>query len=83
MNAYNPLAAMKRPEEAGSARAQAEAIVSEVGESRSELVTKEHLDTALEVALDKFTVRIGVIVAAMLTLFCTIIGTLVSVFATH
>jgi hypothetical protein len=77
MNAYNPLASMKRLEDAGLARPHAEAIASEIEDGRSQLVTEDRL----EAALDRQTIKLSIIMAGMLTLFCTIIGVLTSLFA--
>lgn len=74
MNAYNPLTSAHRLESAGLSRTQAEAIASEIGDGTNDLVTKEQL----EAALDKVTIRLSVINAGMLTLACTILGTLIA-----
>ena len=74
MNAYNPLASMKRLEDAGLARPQAEAIAFEIGDCTSDLVTKEQL----EAALDRVTIRISIILGAVITLACTILGVVLS-----
>ena len=79
MNAYNPLDATKRLEAAGLERRYAEAIASEITGGTADLVTKDQL----EAALDKQTIKMSVIMAAMLTLFSTVIGVVVSVFAAH
>ena len=77
MNAYNPLASMKRLEDAGVPRPHAEAIASEISEGTNDFVTKN----MLEAALDKQTIKISIIMAGMLTLTCTIIGTIVGLIA--
>ena len=79
MNAYSPLASMKRLEEAGLTRAHAEAIAAEIEDGRSALVTEAQLTAAL----DRQTIKMSVIIAAMLTLFCTVVGVIVSLFAAH
>lgn len=70
MNAYNPLESMKRLEQAGLARQHAEAIAAEIGDGTSSLVTKEQL----EAALDRVTIRLSVIIGAIITLACTVLG---------
>ena len=79
MNAYNPLASMKRLEEAGLSRPHVEAIASEISDGTSSFVTKE----MLEAALDKQTIKIGIMTSAIVALACTILGTIVSVLVTH
>jgi hypothetical protein len=74
MNAYNPLASMKRLEEAGVPRLQAEAIAAEIGDGTSDLVTTERLDAAL----DRQTIKLGGFVAALVALATTILGLLIS-----
>ena len=74
MNAYNPLTATHRLEETGLSRKQSEAIASEINEGTSDLVTQEQMDAAL----NKQTIRMSVINAGMLTLACTILGTLIA-----
>ena len=74
MNAYNPLSAAHRLEETGLSRKQSEAIASEINEGTNDLVTKDQLLAAL----DKQTIRIAVINAGMLTLACTILGTMIA-----
>lgn len=74
MNSYNPLSAAQRLEAAGLSRKQAEAIAEEINDGTSEFVTKEQL----EAALDKQTIRMSIINAGMLTLTCTILGTLIA-----
>ena len=77
MNAYNPLTAAHRLEETGLSRKQAEAIASEITDGTSSFVTNEQLAAAL----DKQTIRMSVINAGMLTLVCTILGTLIAILA--
>ena len=77
MNMYNPLSSAQRLEAAGLTRKQAEAIAGEIDGGTTEFVTK----AVLEAALDKQTIKLSIITAAMLTLFCTIIGTLVAILA--
>ena len=79
MNAYNPLASMKRLEEAGVPRPHAEAIASEISDGTNDLVTKD----VLEAALDKQTIKMSIIIAGMLTLTCTIIGTITALLVIH
>ncbi len=71
---YNPLHATKRMEAAGLSRGQAEAIASEIGDSRDELVTKDYLEIALESALNRQLTRVGVMVSAIVALACTVMG---------
>ena len=55
MNAYNPLESTRRLEAAGLDRAQAEAIASEIGDSKNDLVTTDVLAlqlSTLEARLD-------------------------------
>ena len=75
MNAYNPLASMKRLEQSGLPRPQAEAIASEITEGANSLVTKEQLDAAM----DRLTVRLGAMVAGIVALACTVMGVLISI----
>jgi hypothetical protein len=74
MNSYNPLSSAQRLESAGLSRKQAEAIASEIDGGTSDLVTKDQL----EAALDKQTIRMSIIMAGLLTLTCTILGTLIA-----
>ena len=74
MNAYNPLSSAQRLEAAGFPRKQAEAIAGEITDGTGDLVTKDQL----EAALDKQTIQMSVINAGMLTLTCTILGTLIA-----
>ena len=75
MNAYNPLQSTKRLEEAGLSRQQAEAIATEISDGTNDLVTKDMLDAAL----DKQTIKIGVLVAAIIAVACTIMGVIFSI----
>lgn len=74
MNAYIPLSSAQRLEAAGLTRKHAEAIAGEISDGTNDLVTKDQL----EAALDKQTIRMAVINAGMLTLACTILGTLIA-----
>ena len=76
VNAFNPLEATKRREAAGIVRGHAEAIASEIDGTVSNLVTTEYFRERLDAALDKQMIRMSVINAGMLTLACTILGTL-------
>ena len=89
MNAYNPLQSTRRLEAAGLGRAQAEAIASEIGDSKNDLVTTDVLtlkldtldtkfETRLDAALNRQLVRIGILFAALMTLACSVIGVLIS-----
>lgn len=74
MNAYNPLESMKRLQQAGITRRHAEAIAAEIGDGMSNLVTNERLDAAL----DRVTIRLGLIVVGAITLACTVLGVILS-----
>jgi hypothetical protein len=74
MNAYNPLDAMKRLEAAGLERRQAEAIAGEINDGTSGLVTKEQLDAAL----DRTTIRIGILTSGIVAVATTVLGVLIS-----
>ena len=74
MNAYNPLASAQRLESAGLTRKHAEAIASELTEGTSDLVTKEQLVAAL----DKQTIKIGIMMSAIIALACSIMGVIIS-----
>ena len=75
MNAYNPLEAMKRLQQAGIARQHAEAIAAEIGGGMSNLVTGEQL----EAALAKQTIRSGVVTAGIVAVATSVLGLLISV----
>ncbi|MFM9978577.1 MAG: hypothetical protein ACKVOP_11115 [Sphingomonadaceae bacterium] len=77
MNSYNPLSSAQRLAASGLPREHAEAIAAEIEGGVTELVTKEMLDAAL----DKQTIKISVIMAGLLTLMCTILGTLIALLA--
>ena len=74
MNAYNPLTAAHLLEDTGLPRKQAEAKASVVNDGTSDLVTKEQLVAAL----DKQTIKISVMVAAIVALACSIVGVIIS-----
>ena len=78
MNAYNPLEAMKRLEQAGIARQHAEAIAAEISDGVGDLVTKEYLKEQLDAALDKQTIKIGILMSAIIALACTVMGVVFS-----
>jgi len=78
MNAFNPLEATKRLEAAGIARGHAEAIASEINASNDDLVTKDFFKRELDAALDRVTIRLGLIVVGAITLACTVLGTVLS-----
>jgi hypothetical protein len=75
MNAYNPLDSMKRLEAAGVERRQAEATAGEINDGTSNLVTKEQL----EAALDKTTIRIGILTSGIVAVATAVLGFLISV----
>lgn len=82
MNAFNPLEATKRLQAAGITRRHAEAIASEINASNNELVTKtyfkEKLDSALESALAKQTMRNGMVTSGIVAVATTVLGLLIS-----
>lgn len=74
MNSYNPLSASHRLEAAGLPRQQAEAIATEITDGTNDLVTKEQLTAAL----DKQTIKIGIMMSAIIALACSILGVVLS-----
>ena len=70
MNSYNPLSSAQRLEAAGLPRKQAEAIAGEITDGTNDLVNKEQLVAAL----DKQTIKIGIMVSAIVALACSIMG---------
>lgn len=74
MNAFNPIATMKRLEGAGMDRKQAEALADEMRSAIVPLVTEEQL----KAALDRQTIRLGLIVVGAVSLACTILGAVLS-----
>ena len=74
MNVYNPLDSMRRLEAAGLERRQAEAIADEIVGGTRDLVTKSEL----EAALDKTTIRIGILTSGIVAVATTILGVLIS-----
>lgn len=74
MNAYNPLDSMKLLEASGLPRQHPEAIASEIGDGTNDLVTKEQLDAAL----DKTTIRIGILTSGIVAVATTILGVLIA-----
>jgi len=78
MNAFNPLESTKRLEAAGIARGHAEAIASEINASNDDLVTRDYFKRELDAALDRVTIRMGLIVVGAITLACTVLGTVLS-----
>ena len=78
MNAFNPLESTKRLEAAGIARGHAEAIASEINASNDDLVTRDYFKRELDAALDRVTIRLGLIVVGAITLACTVLGTVLS-----
>jgi len=79
MNAYNPLSATHRLEAAGLDRKQAEAIASEISDSKSDLVTKDYLKEQLDAEFSKFTVRLGGLIAGMVAVATAVPGLLISI----
>jgi hypothetical protein len=74
MNMYNPLTATQRLEASGISRKQAEAIASEINDGTEQLVTKEQLVAAL----DKQTIKIGILTSAIVALACSIMGVIIT-----
>jgi len=74
MNAYNPLESTRRLEASGMDRRQPEAIASEINDGTSNLVTKEQL----EAALDKTTIRIGILTSGIVAVATAVLGVLIS-----
>ena len=74
MNAYNPLDSMKRLEAAGLDRRQAEAIAGEINDGTDNLFTKEQLVAAL----DKTTIRIGILTSGIVAVATAVLGVLIS-----
>ena len=70
MNAYNPLASVQRPEAAGKPRKQAEAIATETTDGTNNFVTRDQLVAAL----DRQTIKIGIMMSAIVGLACSIMG---------
>ena len=79
MNAFNLLESTKRLEAAGIARGHAEAIASEINASNDDLVTRDFFKRELDAALDRVTIRLGLIVVGAITLACTVLGTVLSI----
>lgn len=75
MNMYNPLESTKRLEAAGLAGAQAEAIASEINDGTNDLVTHAQL----EAALDRTTIRIGILTSGIVAVATAILGVLISI----
>ena len=78
MNAYNPLTATKRLDAAGRPRQHAEAIAFELDDGTSDLVTNPDLDKALTSLENRILVRMGVVMAAIVGLACTIMSVVIS-----
>lgn len=74
MNAYNPIATMNRLKGAGMTAKQAEALADEMQGAISTLVTHEQM----QAAMDRLTIRLGLMVAGIVTLACTIMGVILS-----
>jgi hypothetical protein len=74
MNSYNPLSSAQRLEAAGLSRKQAEAIAGELADGTNEFVTKDQLLAAL----DKQTIKIGIMMSAIIALACSIMGVVLS-----
>ncbi len=78
MNAYNPLASMKRLEEAGVPRTHAEAIAAEIGGGLGDLVTSEYLREQLDAALARHTIKNGILTSGIVAVATTILGMLIA-----
>jgi hypothetical protein len=74
MNSYNPLSSAQRLEAAGLPRKQAEAIAGEITDGTNDFVTKDQLIAAL----DKQTIKIGIMMSAIVALACSIMGVVIS-----
>jgi len=74
MPTYNAIATMQRLEDAGLARPHAVAIASEIGDSMADHVTHEQL----RAAMDRQTIRLGVLVSGVIILACTVLGVILS-----
>lgn len=70
MTAYNPIAAMQRFEAAGIKRQHAEVLADELHGAMVQLVTQEQL----QAALDRQTIRLGLIVVGVVSIACTVLG---------
>ena len=79
MNVYNPLDSMRRLEASGLDRRQAEAIASEISDSKNDLVTNETFEIKLNAAIDRQTIRLGGFLGGMIALAVAILGTLISI----
>ncbi|PZU59853.1 MAG: hypothetical protein DI547_05085 [Sphingobium sp.] len=74
MTAYNPIATLQRLEGAGMERKQAEALADEMRGAIVQLVTQEQL----EAALNRQTIKLGLIVVGAVTFACTVLGVVLS-----
>ena len=79
MNAYNPLESMKRLEAAGIERRHAEAIAGEIREGTDQLVTDASLKQQLDAAIDRVTVKFGIMTATIVGIATAILGVLISI----
>jgi hypothetical protein len=77
MNPFNPLEATKRLEAAGIARGHAEAIASEIYASRNDLAMKASKEQ-LDAALDRMTIRLGIVMVATVLLASSVLGVVLS-----
>lgn len=68
MNAYNPIATMRRLEGQGFERKQAEALADELAGVKDDLVTRADLEAVLDAKLNSFALRICAAVGVMLAL---------------
>ena len=78
MTAYNPIEAMQRMQAAGVTRKLAESLANELTSARDDLVTKADLQTALDAALAKQTLRICSVLGGLVAFGFTAIGVLIS-----
>ena len=74
MNAYNPPVSVQRLEAAGMPRKQAEAIATETTDGTNNFVTRDQLVAAL----DRQTIKIGIMMSAIVGLACSIMGVILS-----
>lgn len=74
MNAFNPIATMRRLEGQGFQRKQAEALADELASVRNDLVTRADLEAVLDAKLNSFTLRICAAMGVMMALGFTVLA---------
>jgi len=77
MKPFNPLEATKRLEAAGIARDHADAIASEIYASRNDPAIKASGEK-LDAALDRLTIRLGIVMAVTVLLASSVLGVILS-----